>query len=131
MLQCGGESTGEMDVFHIFYYTKKNGSSPVSDFLNRLPRKMLAKVVRDLELLSCYGNELKEPYTKSIDAGIFELRTRLADNQVRILYFFIDQHRIILTNGFIKKTQKTPRIEIELAKKYRNDYLSRSTHGET
>lgn len=116
---------GGNDLFHIFYYTKKDGSSPVSDFPNQLPRKMLAKVARDLELLSRYGNELRDPYTKSIDAGIFELRTRLADNQVRILYFFIDQHRIILTNGFIKKTQKTPRFEIELAMKYRKDYLTR------
>ena len=43
----------------------------------------------------------------------------------RVLYFFyVDQH-IVLTNGFIKKTQKTPPQEIEKAKRYRADYLSR------
>ena len=40
-------------------------------------------------------------------------------------YFFVIGQKIILTNGFIKKTQKTPKAEIALAKKYRNDYLNR------
>ena len=43
----------------------------------------------------------------------------------RILYFFVVGRRIVLTNGFIKKSQKTPRNEIEKAKRYRADYLSR------
>ncbi len=43
----------------------------------------------------------------------------------RIFYFFVIGQKIILTNGFVKKTQKTPKSEIELAKKYRNDYLNR------
>ena len=48
-----------------------------------------------------------------------------ADNVSRVLYFFYVDQRIVLTNGFIKKTQKTPPQEIEKAKKYRADYLSR------
>jgi len=42
------------------------------------------------------------------------------------LYFFYHGREIILTNGFIKKTQKTPKKEIELAKKYRDDYLRKA-----
>ena len=41
------------------------------------------------------------------------------------MYFFCVDRRIILTNGFIKKTQKTPKKEIEKAKKYRKEYLKR------
>jgi len=44
---------------------------------------------------------------------------------VRIFYFFIVNNKIILTNGFIKKTQKTPSSEIILAKKYKADYERR------
>ena len=42
-----------------------------------------------------------------------------------ILYFFYVRHRIIVTNGFVKKTQKTPKSEIEKAKEYRKEYLER------
>ena len=62
---------------------------------------------------------------KHLSEGIFELRAQAGSDISRVLYFFyVDQH-IILTNGFIKKTQKTPPQEIERAKKYRADYLSR------
>ena len=71
------------------------------------------------------GNELREPYSKHLSEGIFELRAKVGSDISRVLYFFyIDQH-IILTNGFVKKTQKTPQQEIEKAKEYRADYLRR------
>ena len=53
------------------------------------------------------------------------LRAKSGSNISRILYFFVVGRRIVLTNGFIKKSQKTPRNEIEKAKRYRADYLSR------
>jgi phage-related protein len=57
--------------------------------------------------------------------GIFELRSKVGSDISRVMYFFVIGEKIILTNGFIKKTQKTPPREIELAKKYRNNYLDR------
>lgn len=51
-------------------------------------------------------------------------------NITRVLYFFLIGNTAILTNGFTKKTQKTPVREIELAKKYREDYMRRSLGGE-
>lgn len=78
-----------------------------------------------IQLLQDNGYRLREPYSKALENGIFELRIKQGNNISRIMYFFyVDQH-IILTNGFIKKTQKTPRSEIEKAKKYRADYLDR------
>jgi len=53
------------------------------------------------------------------------LIVKQSSNITRILYFFYIGRRIILTNGFVKKIQKTPHNEIELAKKYRKDYLER------
>ena len=60
-----------------------------------------------------------------IPQGIFELRAKVGSDITRVLYFFYVEQHIILTNGFIKKTQKTPPKEIERAKKYRADYLRR------
>jgi phage-related protein len=78
-----------------------------------------------ISLLQNNGYELREPYSKHLSQGIFELRAKVGSDITRVMYFFyVDQH-IILTNGFIKKTQKTPPKEIEKAKKYRADYLSR------
>ena len=56
---------------------------------------------------------------------IFELRTILGTNIVRILYFFDEYEIIIATNGFVKKQQKTPQSEILLAKQRRTIYLKR------
>ena len=47
----------------------------------------------------------------------------------RVMYFFVVGRKAILTNGFIKKTQKTPKEEIERAKRYRADYLSREENN--
>jgi phage-related protein len=60
-----------------------------------------------------------------LSEGIFELRAQVGSDISRVLYFFYVDQRIVLTNGFIKKTQKTPPQEIEKAKRYRADYLSR------
>lgn len=86
---------------------------------------MQAKIFKNLELLEIRGNELREPFSKHIEDGIFEIRNKVGNDINRIFYFFVIGQKIILTNGFIKKTQKTPKAEIALAKKYRNDYLNR------
>ena len=59
-----------------------------------------------------------------IGDGIFELRAQQGNDISRVLYFFFAGRQIILTNGFVKKTMKTPRSEIALAKKYRREYLT-------
>ncbi|WP_375792802.1 type II toxin-antitoxin system RelE/ParE family toxin [Ruminococcus sp.] len=87
--------------------------------------KMQAKIFKNLELLEIRENELREPFSKHIEDGIFEIRNKVGNDITGIFYFFVIGQKIILTNGFIKKTQKTPKAEITLAKKYRNDYLNR------
>lgn len=113
-----------MQDFEIIFYEKENGDKPAKEFILSLDTKMKAKVVSYLDVLKYGGNELREPYTKSLGDGIFELRAKHGSDISRILYFFMIGKKIIITNGFIKKTQKTPSKEIELAKKYRDDYLS-------
>ena len=76
---------------------------------------MLAKLLGAISLLETNGTQLREPYSKSLGDGIFELRAKQSSNITRILYFFVVGHQIILTNGFVKKTQKTPPEEIALA----------------
>lgn len=114
-----------MSEFSVSFYTKRDGSEPAKEFLLDLSKGLRAKTLRNIELLSEYGFQLREPFSKPLGDGIFELRTQLGSDTTRILYFFFFGGRIILTNGFVKKTQKTPADEIELAKKYRADYIAR------
>lgn len=114
-----------MQEYDIEFYDKADGTEPAKDFILSLDTKMQAKVLRTVSLLREAGPSLREPYSKSLSDGIFEIRTKFGSDITRVLYFFVIGKKIILTNGFIKKTQKTPPVEIELAKQYRADYLSR------
>jgi phage-related protein len=114
-----------MAGFEVVFYEKENGDCPVESFLASLDTKMRAKMVGLLELLEEIGNGLREPYSKQIDNGIFEIRCKVGSNITRVLYFFYFEGKIVLTNGFVKKTQKTPREEIRLAKERRTDFIER------
>ena len=113
-------------MFDVEYYEKEDGTFPAEEFILSLDAKMQAKMFRELELLEAFGNELREPHSKPLGDGIYEIRAKVASDITRVLYFFVVNKKIILTNGFIKKTQKTPDNEIALAKKYRKDYLERN-----
>lgn len=115
-------------MFDITFYERENGERPVEDFLDSLNAKMRAKAVRSLELLEEFGNRLTEPHSKYLSDGIFELRIKFAGDISRIFYFFFVQNKIVLTNGFIKKTQATPKNELIRAKKYKADYERRFSH---
>lgn len=90
---------------------------------------MRAKAFWEIGLLAEYGGALREPYSKSLSDGLFELRVKFASDISRIFYFFVVGNEIILTNGFIKKTNKTPQHELELARKYKKDYEGRMNNG--
>ena len=117
--------------YTVEFYEKASGEKPCLSFLTTLEVKLRAKVFRDLALLEEKGRELRLPYSDHLEDGIFELRTKQSSNIVRSLYFFYEGNRIVVTHGFRKKTQKTPPEEIDKAKRYRNDYLSRIVQEET
>lgn len=114
-----------MQDFEIVFYDKPDGSEPAKEFLLSVNDKMRARLLKTIDLLAVNGTNLRMPYSEHLVDGIFEIRAKSGSNISRVLYFFVIGRRIVLTNGFIKKTQKTPRGEIELAKKYRNEFLNR------
>lgn len=114
-----------MQEFTVEFYDLPDGTEPAKEFILSLDVKMRAKMLRTVELLAHNGTELREPHSKPLSDGIFELRAKVGSDISRVLYFFVVGRKIILTNGFIKKTQKTPPGEIEKARQYRKDYLSR------
>ncbi|MBE5951581.1 MAG: type II toxin-antitoxin system RelE/ParE family toxin [Lachnospiraceae bacterium] len=111
--------------FDVQFYETENGERPVREFLVSVDEKMRARLVGLLNVLAEKGNELREPYSKPLGDGIFELRGQVGNNISRVLYFFYYGGKIIVTNGFVKKTQKTPRDQIKIAKERRKDYIER------
>lgn len=113
-------------MYEVIFYDTESGQCPVREFLDSLEPKMLAKTLRTIDLLGKNGPILREPYSKRIGDGIFELRVKQGTDITRVMYFFVIGKKVILTNGFIKKTQKTPKTEIILAKNYKSDYERRN-----
>ena len=110
---------------NIIFYQKEDGTEPAKEFLMELDSKMRAKIARNVDQLIAEGHNLRAPVSKNLGDGILELRTIFGNNISRVLYFFIVGDTAVLTNGFIKKTQKTPPEEIARAKRYRDDYYQR------
>ncbi len=79
---------------------------PAKEFIESLDRKLRAKVDMLLNLLTERGSWLGMPYSKPLEDGIHELRAHIGSDASRILYFFVIGNTAVLTNGFIKKTQK-------------------------
>ena len=111
--------------FQVEFYDTEDGRTPAQEFLDSLEPKMNAKMVGLMEILEEKGYSLREPYSAPLEDGIFELRAVQGSNISCALFFFYVEGRIVITHGFIKKTQKTPRAQIKLAKKYRADFLRR------
>jgi phage-related protein len=112
-------------MFDIDYYQLPTGEKPVETFINSLDIKTRVKALGSIDILAEFGNTLREPYSKAISKGLFELRIKFAGDITRIFYFFFVDNKIVLTNGFVKKTQKTPPSAIALAMKYKGDYEGR------
>ena len=77
-----------MEYFKVIFYEREDGTEPVKDFILGLDKKMRAKIMKELKMLSINGTELREPYSKMLEDGIFELRAQSGSDITRVLYFF-------------------------------------------
>lgn len=114
-----------MKKYTCIYYTTPHGKIPVEEFIEFLDKDTQDAFFYKTELLERYGPQLRKPHTDHIGKGILELRFMGKEGRVRILFFFFHENRIIFTNGFVKKTSKTPQREIKLAEQRRKEYLQR------
>ena len=109
----------------IKFYHRSLGDCPVQLFLDALPGKVAQKVIWVLGLVEDLERVPAQYFCKLSDSeDIWEFRIKLGSNIYRLLAFW-DGNKVVLTHGFIKKTQKTPFQEIERAKSYRNDYFGK------
>jgi phage-related protein len=111
----------------IFYKTKTN-QCPVEDFLDNLSPKVAQKVVWVLSLVEEMPR-IPKKWLKHLTGtdGIYEIRVQLGSDIYRIFCFFHEGKLVVLTHGFVKKSNKTPKGEIEKAAFYKADWLRRKS----
>ena len=91
------------------------------DFMAKLSEKEQMKIWRALLLFSD-TERIPAHFIKSIEDGVYEFRVTYGNNEFRIFFIYDGEKLVILFNAFRKKTQKTPRKEIELAKRLKKEY---------
>jgi phage-related protein len=88
----------------------------LENWLNDIPKDIKARIINIVDLLIEHGPQnVREPYVKHIKGKLFEIRAKGKDGIARVFYFTMTGQRIVLIHGFIKKTQKTPKKELETA----------------
>jgi phage-related protein len=114
----------------VVFYIDEQGHSPVAAFLESLDLKTQARFDWSIEQLRERNVQAGEPLVKHIDGKLWELRRASSGNIYRVLYFFHTGRQIVFLHGFQKKSQKTPRREIETAQQRLEDFLRRVEGGE-
>ena len=86
-----------------------------------LPPKILAKMLHIFELIEMAGAKLGEPYTKPLNNGLFEIRAKAQEGIGRSIYCYQKGQKIIILHTFVKKSQKTPKKDLEIALKRKKE----------
>ena len=118
-----------MDYYKLILYCDEQGGIPVKEAFIFLPPKMRMKIYKWFDLLEKEGPVLKRPYADKVKDKIYELRVRLGPDNIRILYFFFVQNRIVLIHAFRKKENRIKAGDLEIAEKRMNDFINRYQKG--
>ena len=110
----------------IIFYKFDSRECPVSDFLDSLTSKKAQKVAWVLQLVEELDVVPVTYFKKLVNTdNIWEVRVQVGNDILRLLGFLDDGNLVVLANGFQKKTQKTPKSEIDIAESRKRDYFQR------
>ncbi len=111
-------------------YRTRAGRSPVEDFLHELSAKQAQKVDKVLRGIR-EMDDIPASYFKKLAGtdGLWEVRVQQGGDAFRLLGFFDGSMLVVLVSAFAKKTEQTPKLEIELAQQRRRDYLGRRNNN--
>ncbi|MGD0137411.1 MAG: type II toxin-antitoxin system RelE/ParE family toxin [Tepidisphaeraceae bacterium] len=112
---------GEERKLDVLFFQTDSGNEPVREWLLSLP-KGERKTIGDDVLKVQYCWPIGKPLVGSLGNGLWEVRSRLGDRIARVM-FYVEGQTMVLLHGFVKKTQKTPRHELELALRRKNQLM--------
>jgi len=102
-------------IFLIMAWGIKYYSEKVQQDIMRLPEGLQARYIHLTSRMLVYGPNLREPHTKAMGNGLFELRLKSMEGIARVFYCTVVGSAIVMLHSFIKKTDKTPAREIDTA----------------
>ena len=105
---------GVEPILSVAFFRTTSGNEPVREWLKALPRAERHIIGENIKTVQ-FGWPLGMPLVRKLDKGLWEVRSRLPDRIARVL-FTTGESRMVLLHGFIKKSQKTPQEDLELAK---------------
>jgi phage-related protein len=108
---------GKIRLRVVFYKTSL-GNEPVRDWLKSLAWEDKKTIGEDIKTVQ-YGWPLGMPVVRKLAPGLWEVRSRVKNGMARVI-FTVDQNVMVLLHGFIKKTQKTPQDDLNLARERLN-----------
>jgi len=118
-----------MGVREVIFYKTQNGDCPVEVFLDSLTAKQAKKVTWVLAIVETLAIVPIQYFKKLVGTvDIWAVRIDFGSDTFRLLGFMDEGNLVILTNGFAKKSQKTPATEIDIAEQRKKDYLSRGVN---
>jgi len=91
-------------------------SSRVRAEILALPTGFIARFLRYAERMELYGPDLGMPHTRAMGDGLFELRLKAAEGIARVFYCTVVDRRIVVLHQFVKKTNKTPKKDLAIAR---------------
>lgn len=114
-----------MEPLEFEVYTRLNGHTEFQEYLDGLDTKARAKLLSRVYLVSVKGISVgvQHNWVKRIENNLYEIRSRISNDQHRGLYFHVVGNHYIITHGFTKKSQKTPVKEFKHAKALRDEYF--------
>lgn len=107
----------------VIFYRSSSGAEPVRDWLQGLSAEDRLVIGTDLKTVE-FGWPIGMPTCRHLEHGIWEVRSNLTRGRIARVLFCIDEGFMYLLVGFIKKTQKTPRQELDLARRRQREVLS-------
>ncbi len=105
---------GQEPILSVAFFRTASGNEPVGEWLKSLPREERRIIGEDIKTVQ-FGWPLGMPLVRKLDKGLWEVRSRLPNRIARVI-FTSGEGRMVLLHGFIKKSQKTPQEDLELAK---------------
>lgn len=101
-------------TLQVLFYRTSTGKEPVREWLRELDREARKAIGQDIKTVQ-FGWPLGMPLVRSLGDGLWEVRSRLRGGIARVI-FLAEGDRMVLLHGFIKKSQKTPKAELALAR---------------
>jgi phage-related protein len=107
---------GTEPILSVTFFRTAAGNEPVREWLKSLSREARRRIGEDIKTVQ-FGWPLGMPLVRKLEAGLWEVRSRLPDGIARLLFTIVEDGRMVLLHGFIKKSQRIPADELELARR--------------